>query len=240
MKTPVNHKIHMAALLSAVLIFIVSCSPQISLTSSWANKQAKVKSAPVLMVMVLGKANSEMRQDIENNLVGRLQKEGFKAVPASELIQPAGVKHDSAELVKILRENNIDLLLTSAVISRTENERFIPGAVRSTDIAVPAGGTATVNNQYYPYSGVYVGYNNYYNYYSSNNSYQIIDAPPTPGTTVTDVYIVVESNLYEVATPELIWRGQSASYTKQPTASQINGFSKEVISDIRKNNLLVK
>ena len=35
------------------------------------------------------------------------------------------------------------MLLTSAVISRTENERFIPGAIQGTDIVVPAGGTAT-------------------------------------------------------------------------------------------------
>ena len=59
-----------------------------------------------------------------------LKKDGFKAVPASDLFPQGAVKHDSAELVNTLRRNNIDLLLTNAVISRTENERFIPGAVQ--------------------------------------------------------------------------------------------------------------
>jgi len=169
MKTVFNQKLQLAALLSIVLLLITSSSPQIKLTSSWTNKQAKVKSAPSIMVMVLGKANSTTRQDVENN---------------------------------------IDMLLTSTVISITENERFIPGAVQGTDIVVPTGGYIT---PYSPYNGAYVGYNNYYNYYGS---YQTIEAPPTPGTTVKDVLVIIESNLYNVDTPELIWYGQSRSSTK--------------------------
>jgi hypothetical protein len=235
MKSEYNCKMQLSFLLSIVLLLILSCSPQIRLTSSWADKQAKVKSSPMIMVMVLGKPNSTVRKDIENNIVARLKKDGYKAVPASDLFQP-GVKQDSAELVGTLRKNNIDMLLTNAVISMTENERFIPGAIQGADIVVPAGGTATPQ---YQYNGVYAGYN-YYNYYNTYNSYKTIEAPPKPGTTVTDVHIVIESNLYVVATTALIWHGQSTSYTKQPTASQINTFSKEVIGDIKKNNLIVK
>jgi len=235
MKTMIYPGIHLA-LLSIVLILFSSCASPIKLTSSWGNKQAEVKKEPLIMVMVLGKPNSAMRSEIENNIVGRLEKEGFKAVPASGIFQP-GVKHDSAELVSTLRKNNIDMLLTSAVVSRTENERFIPGAVQGADIIVPGGGAAAVNNGYY-YGGF--GYNSYYNYYNVNNSYQVIDAPKTPGTTVTDVHIVIESNLYIVSAPQLIWTGHSTSTTKDPTAGEVSGFSKEVISDIKKYNLLLK
>jgi hypothetical protein len=239
MKTIFNQKIKLAALLSIVLILTASCSPRIMLTSAWANKQAKVKSSPSIMVMVLGMANSAVRQEIENNMVARLKKDGYKTIPASDLIQPGIVKHDSAELVNILRKNNIDMLLTNAVVSKTETERFIPGTVQGTDIVVPSGGAASVN---YPGNNVYVGvgYNSYYNYYNVNNSYQVIDAPPAKGTTVTDVHIIIESNLYEVATPLLIWHGQTISYTKQPTAGEISTFSKEVINSIKKSNLLIK
>jgi hypothetical protein len=236
MKAMINRKIQFAALVSIALILFSSCASQIKLTSSWGNRQAEVKKAPVIMVMVLGKANSAVREEIENNTVERLKKEGFKAVPASGLFQ-AGVKHDSAELVSTLRKNNIDLLLTSAVVSRTENERFIPGAIQGNDIIVPAGGAAAVNTGNY-YAGF--GYNSYYNYYNANNSYQVIDAPKTPGTTVTDVHIVIESNLYIVATPQLIWTGHSTSTTKEPSPGEISGFSKEVIGDIKKYNLLLK
>jgi hypothetical protein len=236
MKNSRNYKLRQVLLFATALILITSCAPEIKLTSSWANRNTDIRRSPLIMVMALGKANSTTRQDVENNIVARLKKEGYKAMPASELFQPGHTKRDSAELVNTLRKNNIDLLLTNAVISVTENQRFIPGAVQGNDIVVPAGGTATPYGQF---NNVYVGYN-YYNYYNSYNSYQTIDAPPTPGTTVTDVQVIIESNLYKVENAELIWHGQSRSYTKQPSTSLINTFSKNVIGDIKKNKLLVK
>ena len=88
MKTVFSQKLQFAALSSIILLLITSCSPQIKLISSWTNKQVKIQSAPLIMVMVLGKANSTTRQDVENNIVGRLKKGGFKAVPASTLFNP--------------------------------------------------------------------------------------------------------------------------------------------------------
>ena len=103
MKALISHRIQTAAYIFNSLTTYHFLLTQIMLTSSWANRQAEVIKAPVIMVMVLGKANSTMRQDIENNIVARLKKEGFKAVPASDIFQP-GVKHDSAELVNTLRK----------------------------------------------------------------------------------------------------------------------------------------
>jgi hypothetical protein len=130
------------------------------------------------------------------------------------------------------------LLLTNAVISKSEQNRFIAGALQGNVIVVPGGGAAAAVNSY---NGITL-YNNYYNYYNyyGSNSYQVIEAPKAMGETVTDVYIVIESNLYEVATPQLIWHGLSASTTKDPTLHEINTFTKSVIADIRKNNLLIK
>jgi hypothetical protein len=169
------------------------------------------------MVIALGKANSSIRQDVEKSIVNRLKKYGYNAIPATGLIKAEG-KHDSAEVVKILRENNIDMLLTNAVVNIVENERFIPGAIQ--------GESAQL---------VYSG--NYFNYY---DNYRTKEAPPTPGTTVTDVKVKIESRLFEVATPQLIWHGQSMMYTKEPSKKLINAFSKMAVDDIMKNKLLIK
>lgn len=235
MKNTFGQKLLLAALFSIVLLVINSCSSPLKLTSSWTNKKAVVKNSPSIMVMVLGKPNSTARQDFENDMVTRLKKGGFKAVPASDFIKPGVSKRDSAELVNILRNNKIDMLITNAVIDITEKERFIPGAVQGTTTEISTGGYATPYNPYY-----YVGYNNYYNYYNSYSSYHTIDAPPVKGTTVTDVEVMIESKLYDVATPELIWHGQSRSYSKEPTKKLISTFSKIVIQDIKKNDLLKK
>jgi hypothetical protein len=238
MKTLNIYKMPLSGMYLIVLLLLTSCASQIKLTGSWTNRQANVKKAPVILVMVLGKPNSEVRQDIENKIVARLTKDGFKAVPGSSLFKPEVTKRDSAEVVNTLRKNNIDMLLTNAVISKSEENRFISGTLQGNDIAVPAGGAAAAVNSY---NGVtlYGNYYNYYNYYGSN-SYQVIEAPKAIGETVTDVYIVIESNLYNVANPELIWHGLSASTTKDPTAREINVFTKSVIEEIKKNNLLLK
>ena len=62
----------------------------------------------------------------------------------------------------------------------------------------------------------------------------------TPGYTVTDVEVIIESRLYNVDKPELLWLGQSKSYTKEPSAELFSKFSKLVVDDINKNNLLIK
>jgi uncharacterized secreted protein with C-terminal beta-propeller domain len=108
--------------------------------------------------------------------------------------------------------------LTNAVVNITENERFIPGAIQ--------GESAQL---------VYSG--NYFNYY---DNYRTKEAPPVQGTTVTDVKVKIESRLFEVATPQLIWHGQSMMYTKEPSKKLINAFSKMAVDDIMKNKLLVR
>jgi hypothetical protein len=233
------YKIAVAGAFTMALILISSCASQIKLTSTWANKEAIVKKSPVILVMVLGKPNSAARQDIENKIVARLTKDGYKAIPGSTIFQPGPAKRDSAEVVNTLRKNNIDMLLTNAVISRTEEQRFIPGTVQGSDIVVPSSGAAAASG-YYNGVTVYNNYYNYYNYYNAYSSASVIEAPKAMGTTVTDVSIVIQSNLYEVATPKLIWTGLSTSSTKDPTPGEISTFSKLVIGDIKKNNLLLK
>jgi hypothetical protein len=242
MKRTLNHAVQSVTFMTVVLFLITSCASQIKFTSSWTNRQVKIKNSPTVMVMVLGKPNSDVRKNIEDDMVARLKKDGVNVVAATGLLQ-SGVKYDSAMLVSLLKKNNIDLLLTNAVVSRSENQRFIPGTVQSTEIMVPSGGAANPNIPYNNVNNGFNGYYNYYNYYnyaSVANSYQTIDATPTMGTTIVDVFIVIESNLYEVGTSQLIWHGQSTSTTKDPTESEIKAFSKAVIGDINKNKLLVK
>ena len=226
-----NSKIKVVALLSLVLMTITSCAPQIKLISSWTKYQVKVKSSPVIMVMVLGKPNSEIRQAAETSIVARLKKDGYKAIPASGIIQPGVQKPDSAQLVGILRENKIDMLLATAVVSVTEKERFIPSGVQGESVA-PSGGI--YSSAYNPY------YNNYFGYYNYYVPTQTIDAPKVKGTTVTDIEVMIESRLFQVSKPELIWYGKSKAYTKEFSKSLINTFSKLAVDDIRRNNLLVK
>ena len=229
-------KFQLITLVSITALFLFSCITQIELTSSWTNKTAKVKKSPLVMVMVMGKS-ADNRKTIEHDMVTRLKRKGINAVGSLDLFQPEIQKYDSAGLVSLLRQNKIDMILINSVVSVTEKERYIPGSQQ--EVQVPT--YATPNNpSYYPgYSGVYVS--NYGNYYNSYYNYESMSEKRfVPGQTVTDVVVLIESNLYDVSKPELLWYGQSKTFTKDPSVELFEEFTKIIIKDLTKTNLLLK
>jgi hypothetical protein len=236
MKTYFRNYLPVTALLSIILMAFTSCAPQIELTSSWTNKQAQVKNSPKIMVMVLG-SNLTNRQAVEADVVAELTKLGHTGVSALDLFPPDIQKYDSVNMVTILRKNNIDMLFTTAVVNITEQEKYVPGTTEQ----VPVGTYATPYNPYYANNYYYdTGYNNYYGYYN-NYSYQTMyETRTTEGYTYVDVEVIIESKLYDVNKPELLWFGQSKSYTKDPSSELFKSFAKIVVGDLNKNNLLRK
>jgi hypothetical protein len=216
-------------LLFSVALLIFSCSSSVELTSSWVNKNAHVKKSPKIMVLALGK-NAANRGAAENFIVAEMQKGGHNAIASLDILKPDVKHYDSLTMVNLLRQNGIDMLLTNAVIDVKETQRYVPGTTES----VPVG-SAPVQT----YSGFYGGY---YNYYDTRATYYetIYETRTTPGYTVTDVTVLIESNLYDVLTTELLWVGQSKTYTKEPSAELFNDFAKVVVADLAKNNLLQK
>jgi hypothetical protein len=216
---------------AAIALFLYSCAPtQIQLTSSWANKNTTVKKSPLVMVMVMGKS-VDNRKALENDLVAKLKRKGIKAIGSLEIFKPEVQKYDSTTMVGLLRQNKIDMLLINAVLSITEKERYIPGG--SQEVQVSQNAT--------PYSsaGYQVGY--YGNYYGFYNNYEAMTEKRfIPGQTVIDVTVLIESRLFDVSKPELLWNGQSKTFTKDPSVELFKEFSKVVIDDISKNNLLLK
>lgn len=201
-----------------------SCSPPIELSSSWSNKNAQTKASPKIMVLAFGKSLSG-RQLAENQLKEQFTKRGYNVVASLDILKPDIQKYDSITFVNILRENKVDLLLTNAVVNITEKERYVEGSTYTTPVASVA------------YPAYYHGMYNYYGYRSVG--YQTVYETRTdPGYTVIDVEVQIESNLYDVSTTELLWVGQSKSYTKEPSVELANEFARLVIDDLVKNNLV--
>lgn len=215
------------AILFFISIIIVSCAPSVELVSSWSNKTAQIKKSPKIMVMALG-SNLSNRSVAEAYIVAELNKNGNNSIASLDIFKPEIQKYDSATMVSLLRQQNIDMLLTNAVVDVKETQRYVEGTTET----VPVGTRAVEN---YPY------YNNgYYNYYDARTTYYqtIYETRSTPGYTVTDIEVLIESNLYDVATTELLWVGQSKSYSKEPSNELFNTFAKIVVADLTKNNLL--
>lgn len=214
-------------LISFLLFLICSCSPPIELSTSWSNKTATVKKSPSVLAMALGN-DLGARQAAESYLVYHLKKSGFNAIASLDIFKPDIRKYDSLTFVNLLRQYNIDLLLTNAVIDVKESQHYVPGTTEQVPVA-------TYPVETYPYNN-----GGYYNYYDYRTTYYqtVYETRTTPGYTVTDVEVLIESNLYDVTSTELLWIGQTKSYTKEPSAELFDAFAKMVVGDMVKNNLL--
>jgi len=220
-----------ARLLSLVVLSLslATCSPPVDLTSSWTNKNVTPKSSPKIMVLALGK-NLSNRQAAENHIVNELKLAGYQGVAALDVLNPSIEKYDSLSLVNILRQNKFDMILTNAVVDVKETQRYVPGTTETVPVAT------------YPINGYPAYYGGYYNYYNYRMTYYhtVYETRTTPGTTVTDVEVLIESNLYDVATADLLWVGQSKSLTAEPSDPLFKAFAKNIVNDLLRNSLLRK
>jgi hypothetical protein len=238
MRTVIN-QIFKLFTFAAITLLLSSCAAsQIELTSSWANKNTTVKKSPLVMVMVMGKS-VDNRKTVESDMVARLKRKGIKAIGSLEVFQPDVQKYDSAAMVSLLRENKIDMLLINTIASVTEKERYIPGEQQTVQVSQNA---TPYNSAYYNSAGygslVISSSGNYFGYY--NNYESMSEKRFIPGQTVIDVTVLIESRLFDVSKPELLWNGQSKTFTKEPSVELFNEFTKIVIDDITKHKLLLK
>jgi len=76
-------------------------------------------------------------------------------------------------------------------------------------------------------------YTGYYGFYHSGFSYS-----HDPGYSSTSKTARLETNLYDVKTEQLIWSGQSKTWSKDSKYQIINDVIKVVIDDLQKNKLI--
>ena len=80
----------------------------------------------------------------------------------------------------------------------------------------------------------YGGYNNFYGYFNYYGYNYLYEEKTTKPSLESDVELIIESKLYDVANVKLIYIGQSKSITGEPSAEIFNIFSNVVVGDILK------
>jgi len=114
---------------------------------------------------------------------------------------------------RLLLDKQFDGVLTVRVLNVNEHDRWEPGSL------------------YYGPVGFYRGFYGYYyrawGYYSS------------PGYIVTDVEVLLESNLYKVNTGELLWSGQSKAFSRNPTPEMASRYAKNIVNDMIAKRVII-
>ena len=167
-------------------------------------------------LLIIGIAESEQNRRVyETHFVEVLKKHGIEAVPSYTLIK-SDEKIDRNTVTKAIKGLDIDGVIVTYMTSVDEETIYRPGTS-------------------YAYSGGYgYGYGrSLYGYYPNVNSYV-----HTPGTYTTHETYVLETNLHDVESEEMIWSARSRSFSPESVDQLIVELVDLLVIDLEEKNLI--
>ncbi len=210
----------MRQILVVLFVSIVcwSCSPYVSVTSSWKNTEALATPKTYNKVFISALSGSETAKNtVETALANAAQKRGYTAVRSMDAFT-GSANPDKEAIVRKLKELGCDAIFTVALVNKESETRYTPGT--TTYSPYPRVG----------YYGTYWGYRNYwYNpVYSS------------PGYYTTERTYFIESNLYDTETEKILWSAQSQTVNPSDLQSFSESYTKAIIKKLESDGLLRK
>jgi hypothetical protein len=193
-------------LLIAGVTLLSACSTSSEITATWQNPEASVTNFDKVLVLGMSE-NLQARTAVETAMANRLQARGVNVVRAVDAFSPQVIKdaaEDKQRALALLRENDIDGLLIVRLLDSKEEEYWVPGST------------------YYQPMPYYGGW---YPYWST--SYRTVY---DPGYMARSTQIFLESNLYDVASEELLWSAQSRTDDPSDAADLAESFSEKVVA----------
>ncbi len=203
----------------ASLVILASCTTANEPTGVWVNKekiQGKSFSSVFIVVMT---ADIEARSIVENDLAAAAAAKGYKTVKSIDVMPPSFKDPKTPpkeDIINKVKESGCDAIFVATLLKKEDDMRYTPGSTVYSPMPT------------YTYTGNFYGfYSNYYptvstsGYYSKEKSY------------------FMQSNLYDVATEEIMWSVQSKIFNP----ASLKGFSKTYTSGLIKkleNEVLLK
>lgn len=195
------------------LCLSTSCGRSVRLTASWSNGRKDIAFVKIL-VMAIGK-DLEKRKLAEAAIKREMAGNYIPAVTSIEEFGPDfATQYDSTRIRQALLSKRFDGVLTVRVLDVHEHDRWVPG------------------DDYY---GPISFYRRFYGYY-----YRVWKHYIDTGYTVTDVEVLLESNLYQVETGTLVWSGQSKAFSRNPTPAMAARYAKNIIKDILRKEVVFR
>src|SRR6478736_5553247 len=218
-------------ILATIIIIANSCSatkkPTMEVIASWVNKEAvdslkKVNAGKVNSVFIVALTqNMSVRSAMENDLAAEATAHGIKPIRSLSVLTPVTGVPDSVIIQAFTRQvekSGCDAVLIVSLLDSRSDTKYIPASSYSYD----------------PYS--HYGYYGYYpTYYAT--TYSTIS---TPGYYVTDNTYYMESNLYNVASREILFSIQSKAVNPNDIEEASKKFATTLIDEIKANDMLKK
>ena len=188
------------------------CGSTIKVTDSWIDANREGQRVQSIMVLGVAKETTSRRM-FEDEFVQELQARGVNAIVSYRLL--------NGELTKQMIDDAVtDAGVTTIMVTRSVDKK---------KETVYTPGTTTVYGGYPGY------YGSYYGYY--NHGYSAVSSPGYVSEWIT---YVLESNLYDIATEELIWTARTEIDDPSSIAKAVDALTVVLTRDMQSHGLIGK
>jgi hypothetical protein len=195
-------------MLAAATLLLVACANE-TLTSTWTNPEY-TGGAPMTKTAVIVLAKDEnMRRFAENQIIQNLPK-GTVGVPSYTIFDKP--EEDKDKVRDSLVKNGFDSVMVSRLISVDKSKTYVPPQ---------------------SYASPSYGYGGYY-----GAAYGGAYRTTTPGYTVENTTVVVETLLYRLPDAMLVWTGTTQSLNPMSKGEMVEGLALVIGDELQKKHLL--
>jgi hypothetical protein len=191
------------------LLAILSGCTSTRITSRWSSPEHPASVARNILVMAIVRwEDRSIRETMERHLAEDLRQAGFDAVSSWEVYGPKAFDHLSEEeAIATIRNSGYDAVLTIVLLNKDRERSYYPGT--------------------FYFSPFVYYYNNWWGYQMMmmNRVYQ-------PGYYMTSTRYFWESNLYEMATQQLVYSVQTRSFDPSSTESMAHEYGEMIAGEI--------
>jgi hypothetical protein len=199
-----------------LLVIMSACTPSQQVINSWKNPDIKPKDHYESVFIIAFAQDLNTKIAVENELAKVVESRGRKAVKSSSVLTSAFLADTNStreELIQKIRAAGCDAAFTVVLYDVKTDESYQPATA------------------YYPVEHTfYDSYHRYAVYY--------FDYVEEPGYTITDRTFYFETNFYDIASGEMLSSIQSDAFNPSDIKSLMKGYSKLMISQLKKEGLI--
>ncbi|TMM57063.1 hypothetical protein FEE95_11265 [Maribacter algarum] len=200
----------LALSISFTLSLQQACGPT-KMGSTWTKETYQDRGYSKIAVIGIGK-DLNARNTFEKDAVALLKEQGINAVEGILMFPPGGTEEirTAEDYIKIIKKNNLDGVITMALINSKETDRYKPGET----VYVPS----------YYRVGEYIV-----------RGYQSFN---TPGYYTTEKSYLIEAILYNVkgdlhkGKETMVWTGQSSLLQPASLQNASESFTKRMVNQL--------
>jgi hypothetical protein len=209
-----------ALVTACIAIVCFACTSTKETTGVWKNTEKLAGKSYSKIFIVVMSGNLEARTKVESDLSAAATAKGYANIKSIDVMQPKFTDTDlpaKEDIIKQVKANNCDAVFVATLLKKEEDVRYTPGS------------TAYSVMPYYSWQGNFFGY---YSHWAPSVS--------TPGYYEKSKNYFIQSNLYDVASQEIMWSVQSAVFDPASLQKFSGTYTSELVRSLAKEGLLKK